>query len=79
MLRYRILNKIGIAKGTRGTETSNYPEEKKVNTIPKVVASEIGRAQTKYRNMYRVRTCTKRKNRLAEDIWKGITKRVKFP
>ena len=33
-------------KGTRGTETSNYPEEKKVKTIPKVVASEIGRAQT---------------------------------
>ena len=33
-------------KGTWGTETSNYPEEKKVNTIPKVVASEIGRAQT---------------------------------
>ncbi len=33
-------------KGTRGTETSQYPEEKKVKTIPKVVASEIGRAQT---------------------------------
>ena len=35
---------IGMLKGTRGTETSNYPEEKKVKTIPKVVASEIGRA-----------------------------------
>ena len=33
-------------RGTRGTEPSNYPEEKKVKTIPKVVASEIGRAQT---------------------------------
>ena len=32
--------------GTRGTETSKYPEEKKVKTIPKVVASEIGPAQT---------------------------------
>ena len=31
-------------KGTWGTETSNYPEEKKVKTIPRVVASEIGRA-----------------------------------
>ena len=31
-------------KGTLGTETSNYQEEKKVTTIPKVVASEIGRA-----------------------------------
>ena len=33
-------------KGTRGTETSNYPEEKKVRTILLVVASESGRAQT---------------------------------
>ena len=33
-------------KGTLGTETSNYQEEKKVITIPKVVASEIGAAQT---------------------------------
>ena len=37
-------------RGTRGTETSNYPEEKKVKTIPKVVASEIGRAQTRSSN-----------------------------
>ena len=27
---------------TRGTETSKYPEEKKSNEIPKVVASEMG-------------------------------------
>ena len=32
--------------GTRGTETSKYPEEKKTKVIPKVVASEIGGAQT---------------------------------
>ena len=37
-------------KGTRGTETSKYPEEKKETSIPKVVASEIGRAQTVCRN-----------------------------
>ena len=43
-------------RGTRGTETSNYPEEKKVKTIPKVVASEIGGAQTEYSNMFGVRT-----------------------
>ena len=42
---------IGMMKGTRGTETSNYPEEKKVKTIPKVVASEIGRGQTDCSNM----------------------------
>ena len=33
-------------RGTRGTETSKYPEEKKTIVIPKVVASEIGGAQT---------------------------------
>ncbi len=31
---------------TRRTETSKYPEEKKTKVIPKVVASELGRAQT---------------------------------
>ena len=33
-------------KGTRGTETSKYPEEKKENSIPKVAASEMGGAET---------------------------------
>ena len=33
-------------EGTRGSETSKYPEEKKEKSIPKVAASEIGRAQT---------------------------------
>ena len=41
-------------RGTRGTETSHYPEEKKVKTIPKVVASEIGGAQTVGSNTYGV-------------------------
>ena len=31
---------------TRGTETSKYPEEKKIIMIPSVVASESGKAQT---------------------------------
>ena len=31
---------------TRGSETSQYPEEKKSNEIPSVAASERGRAQT---------------------------------
>ena len=30
------------ARGTRGTETSKYPEEEKSNEIPLVVASERG-------------------------------------
>ena len=31
---------------TQGTETSKYLEEKKSKEIPKVAASEMGRAQT---------------------------------
>ena len=40
---------IVCAEGTRGTETSKYPEEEKETSIPKVAASEIGRAQTSVR------------------------------
>ena len=35
---------IGLAKRTRGTETSKYPEEKKSTEIPQVAASERGPA-----------------------------------
>ena len=34
------------AEGTRGSETSKYPEEKKENSITLVVASEEVRGQT---------------------------------
>ena len=34
-------------KETQGTETSKYLEEEKETSIPKVAASEMGRAQTK--------------------------------
>ena len=37
---------IVLQEGTRGSETSKYPEEKKENSIPLVVASEEGRGQT---------------------------------
>ena len=37
---------IGQAEGTRGTETSKYPEEKKEKSILLVAASEEGRGQT---------------------------------
>ena len=37
---------IGMGGDTRGSETSQYPEEKKSNEIPQVAASERGRAQT---------------------------------
>ena len=41
-------------RGTRGTETSKYPEEKKTTVIPRVVASESGEAQTEGRNTFGV-------------------------
>ena len=41
------LNQIGRGEGTRGSETSKYPEEEKENlSISKVAASEMERAQT---------------------------------
>ena len=36
---------IGLVEGTRGTETSKYPEEKKSTEIPLVAASERGPAE----------------------------------
>ena len=33
-------------KRTGGSETSQYPEEQKSSEIPKVAASEMGKAQT---------------------------------
>ena len=53
---YLCTSKVVHKKGTWGTETSKYPQEKKENSIPKVVASEIGRAQTGRRNSSGVRT-----------------------
>jgi hypothetical protein len=38
--------KIGQVEGTRGIETSQYPEEKKANANPLVAASEKGTGQT---------------------------------
>ena len=37
---------IGSVEGTRGSETSQYPQEEKSIEIPSVAASERGRAQT---------------------------------
>ena len=41
---YPYISKVVYVKGTWGTETSQYPQEKKEKSIPRVVASEIGRA-----------------------------------
>ena len=37
---------IGRVEGTRGIETSQYPEEQKATATPLVAASEEGRGQT---------------------------------
>ena len=37
---------IGLRRQTRGTETSQYPEEEKTKVIAQVVASERAEAQT---------------------------------
>ena len=39
---------------TRGTETSQYPQEEKITMIPRVVASESGRGQTEGSNIFGV-------------------------
>ena len=44
--RERSRHRRSAAERTRGTETSKYPQEEKVRTIPPVAASERGRAQT---------------------------------
>ena len=68
---------IGIEKGTRGTETSKYPQEEKETSIPKVAASEMGRAQTASNggvvDHRKDLTC------IVEDVWKGAPQEVKVP
>ena len=44
------MSKVVYRRGTQGTETSKYLQEKKENSIPEVVASETGRAQTRRSN-----------------------------
>ena len=39
---------IADGRETGGTETSKYPEEEKETSIPRVAASETGRAQTNW-------------------------------
>ena len=39
------MNKIVLGGKTRGSETSQYLEEKKAEAIPWVAASEMGKAQ----------------------------------
>ena len=45
---YLVPSVIPKGRRTRGTETSQYPEEKKSREIPSVAASERGGAQTRF-------------------------------
>ena len=51
MSRHLLVEYIDLEKRTGGSETSQYPEEKKSKEIPKVAASEMGRAQTGHLRM----------------------------
>ena len=64
------------ARGTRGTETSKYPEEEKSNEIPQVVASERGRGQTACSDAYGVRTA-KTYLQVNRTAWEGGPERVR--
>ena len=43
LIQVLIAEYIGYIERTWGSETSQYPVEKKIKMIPKVVASEIGK------------------------------------
>ena len=66
-------------EGTRGTETSKYPEEKKETSISLVAASEGERAQTNRLRSGGVAGRQKARQSLAEEVWKGRPKRVRVP
>ena len=74
----RITEYIGNTRQTRGTETSQYPEEEKENSIPQVAASETGRAQTKRLASWGCRTLYTelQRNEVNEATWKGPSKKV---
>ena len=72
------LNQIGQEEGTRGSETSKYPEEKKENSIPLVVASEEERGQTRVRALWGSDRGIDSSN-LAEWFWESQPERVKAP
>ena len=65
-------------KGTRGTETSKYPEEKKENSISKVAASEMERGQTRVRALWGSDRGIDSVN-LMERFWESLPQRVKAP
>ena len=67
-----------LVEGTRGTETSKYPEEEKETSISKVAASEMERGQTGMR-AFRGSDHRRDSTDLAERFWESLPERVKAP
>src|SRR5699024_3529553 len=69
---------IGCKRQTRGTETSQYPEEEKAIAISRVAASETESAQTKKIAFWgcRTRYMEIQNYPLEESIWKGQPQQV---
>ena len=65
-------------RGTRGTETSKYPEEKKETSISKVAASEMERGQTRMRASWGSDRIIDSAS-LMERFWESRPERVKAP
>ena len=63
-------------RGTRGTETSKYPEEEKSKEIPQVVASERGGGQTAYSDVCGVGTVITY-SQVNRSAWEGAPEGVR--
>ncbi len=75
----RRAEQIGARERTEGSETSQYLEEKKENSIPLVVASERGRGQTVRGNSAGVVGPHLGPGPCRRAVWKGGPQRVRAP
>ena len=62
---------IGCVEGTRGSETSQYPQEEKTTVIPSVAASERGTGQTNEVYFVGVEDIQHGCNIVNEESWKA--------
>ena len=80
MSRHPEVEFIDSGKRTQGSETSQYLQEKKSTEIPKVAASEMGRAQTGRLRASGVVGPPSSDPRLDRgSVWEGAPERVKAP
>ena len=77
--RVSLAEYIGMGSDTRGSETSQYPEEKKSTEIPLVAASERGPAQTGALAFRGCGTCIRRSATARGSSWNVARHRVKAP